>query len=129
HGTNIRSMPGGKIIASLKNTTEGWIEVHLVGQLGDWYEIDAASLIDTIHPATLFRGKGYVHKSMLGLSGMQNGGALYGDPEGKHVLVPHLLGDQPVELLGCSGVFLEVNVNKHVGWTKEACTNMNTTCV
>ena len=38
-------------IAALKNPTDnGWIQVHLSAQLGDWYEIDRASLIDNELP-------------------------------------------------------------------------------
>lgn len=128
-GTHVRSAPGGAVIATLKASGDGWVSVHLAARLGDWYEIDTASLVDDTHPATLFHGKGYVHKSMLGVSGLHNGATLYTDPDGKRPLVSHLAGDQPVALLGCQGVFLKVNVGKYTGWTREVCTNMNTTCV
>jgi hypothetical protein len=82
-GTNIRAAPGGAVIMALKNSSsDGWISVHVTGQLGDWYEIDRVNLIDADLPPggkTLFHGKGYLHKSVLGVSGMQNGGAIYGD--------------------------------------------------
>jgi hypothetical protein len=128
-GTHVRSAPGGAVIATLKSSDFGWVSVHLTAQLGDWYEIDTASLEDTEHPATLFRGKGYVHKSMLGVSGFENGATLYIAPDGKRPLVSGLAGDQVVALLGCSGPYLKVKAGKYSGWTKEACTNMNTTCV
>jgi hypothetical protein len=133
-GTNIRATPGGAVIASLKNPTrDGWIGVHITGQFGDWYEIDRASLIDTGLPPggkTIFHAKGYLHKSVLGVSGMQNGGAIYLDHDvASSALDLHAPGDQPVQLLGCWGEFLKVHVQKGTGWTKQACTNMNTTCV
>ena len=132
-GTNVRAAPGGNAIASLKNSGDGWIEVHITAQLGDWYEIDRASLIDADQPPdgkSLFQGKGYVHKSVVGVSGMQNGGAIYSDHDAHSAPVdPHAPGDQPVDLLGCWDQFLKVHVKKGTGWTKEACTNMNTTCV
>jgi hypothetical protein len=129
-GTNVRSSPGGAVIAALKNPAEnGWIMVHLSAQLGDWYEIDRASLIDSDLPPggkILFQGKGYLDKSVVGVSGMQNGG----DHDIRTDLIdPHAAGDQPVELLGCWGDFLKVRVKKGVGWTRQVCTNMNTTCV
>jgi hypothetical protein len=131
-GTNVRAAPGGAVVASLKNPGQGWIGVHVTGQLGDWYEIDRADLIDADLPQggkPLFRGKGYLHRSVLGLSGMQNGGAIYVDHDSRsRPLDPHAAGDQPVALLGCWGGFVQVRVRKGVGWTKEACTNMNTTC-
>ena len=128
-GTHVRSAPGGAVVATLSNTGDGWISVHLAAQLGDWYEIDAASLVDSVRPRDLFHGRGYVHKSVLGVSGMKNGGSLYVDADGKRPLVSHVAGDQPVMLLGCRGSFLKVKVGKFTGWTREACTNMNSTCV
>ena len=107
--------------------------MHLTGQFDDWYEIDRASLIDAGQPTggkVIFHGKGYLHKSVLGVSGMQNGGAIYSN----HVVNSnpvdiHAAGDQQVDLLGCWGDFLRIHVKKATGWTMQACTNMNTTCV
>jgi hypothetical protein len=132
-GTHVRATPGGAVIASLKNLTQdGWIGVHITGQLGDWYEIDRASLIGADLPPdgkTIFHARGYLHKSVLGVSGMQNGGAIYLDHDvGSSALDLYAPGDQPVELQGCWGEFLKVHVKKGTGWTKQVCTNMNTTC-
>jgi hypothetical protein len=104
----------------------------LSARLGDWYEIDRASLIDNDLPPdgkVLFQGKGYLHKSVVGVSGMQNGGFVYRNHDIRTDLIdPHADGDQPVELLGCWGEFLKVHVKKGIGWTTQVCTNMNTTC-
>ena len=132
-GTNVRATPGGAVVAALKDPTrDGFIVVHLTGQLGDWYEIDRAKLIDSSLPSgekILFHGTGYLHKSVVGVSGMQNGGAIYRDHDIRTDLIDgDAAGDQEVDLLGCFGEFLKVHVKKGVGWTKEACTNMNTTC-
>jgi hypothetical protein len=131
-GTNVRATPGGAVVTSLKNPTQdGWIGVHITGQLGDWYEIDRASLIDADMPdgKVIFHGKGYLHKSVLGVTGMENGGVIYADHDTASAPVdPYAAGDQPVDLLGCWGEFLKVHVKKGTGWTKAACTNMNTTC-
>jgi hypothetical protein len=132
-GTNVRSTPGGAIIASLKNpNAEGWIGIHITGQFGDWYEIDRANLINAdLGPdgRIIFHDKGYLHRSVLGVSGMQNGGAIYSDHDLKSTPIDlHARGDQQVDLLGCWGEFLKVHVKKGTGWTKAACTNMDTTC-
>jgi hypothetical protein len=131
-GTNVRSAPGGPVIASLKNPGDGWIEVHITAQAADWYTIEEARMMQSDLPPqgkVLFHGKGYLHKSVLGVSGMQNGGAIYSDHDAKsHPLDAHAAGDQKVDVLGCWGDFLKVRVAKGLGWTKEACTNMNTTC-
>jgi hypothetical protein len=132
-GTNVRSTPAGAIIASLKNpNAEGWIGIHVTGQFGDWYEIDRANLINAdLGPdgRIIFHGKGYLHRSVLGVSGMKNGGAIYSDHDLKSSPIDlHARGDQQVDLLGCWGDFLKVRVKKGTGWTKAACTNMDTTC-
>jgi hypothetical protein len=134
NGANVRAAPGGAVIASLKNSTnDGWIGAHITGQIGDWYEIDRANLIDADLPPggkIVFQGQGYLHKSVLGVSGMQSGGAIYADHDIKSSPVDlHAPGDQHVDLLGCWGEFLKIHVKKGTGWTKQACTNMNTTCV
>src|SRR5665811_461995 len=71
-GTNVRAIPGGAVITVLKNPIpDGWIAVHVTGQLGDWYEIDRANLYSADLPdgdKIVFRGKGYLHKSVLGVS-------------------------------------------------------------
>jgi hypothetical protein len=131
-GTNIRAAPGGAVLKVLKQpATDGiWIEVHITGQEGDWFEIDQALLIDGGADPSLFKGKGYLHKSVLGVSGMQNGAVIYSDHDvGSAPIDPHADGDQAVDLLGCWGEFLNVHVKKGTGWTKEPCTNMVTTCV
>jgi len=132
-GTNLRAAPSGAVVAALKNpTSDGFIVVHLTAQLGDWYEIDRAKLIDSSLPSgekILFQGTGYLHKSVVGLSGMQNGGVIYRNHDIRTDLIDaHAAGDQQVELLGCFGEFLKVHVRKGIGWTTQACTNMNTTC-
>ena len=132
-GTNVRAAPSGDVIAALKNpTSDGWILVHLTGQDGDWFEIDRAKLIDSNLPSgekVLFQGNGYLHKSVVGVSGMQNGGFIYRNHDVRTELIDaHAAGDQKVDLLGCWGEFLQVHVKKGTGWTTQACTNMNTTC-
>ena len=54
---------------------------------------------------------------------------IYGDHDvNSRPIDLHAAGDQKVEMLGCWGEFLKVRVGKGTGWTKEACTNMDTTC-
>ncbi len=129
-GTNVRTAPGGAAIASLTATGDGWIEAHITAQLGDWYEIDGATSIDPGgEDKTVFHGKGYLHKSVVGVSGMQNGGVIYKDHDSASAPVdPAAAGDQEVKLLGCWGQFLKVQVKKGTGWTTQVCTNMVTTC-
>lgn len=132
HGANVRAAPGGSIVAALKNpTSNGWIVVHLTAQQDDWFEIDRATLIDVDQDreSVIFQGRGFVHRSVVGASGLQNGAVIYRDHDtASPKLDPHASGDQAVELLGCSGAFAKVRVKKGIGWTRQLCTNMVTTC-
>lgn len=131
-GANVRAAPGGTIITALRIATEGWIQVHVTGQIGDWYEIDRADLFPAGSSAVkvLFRGRGYLHKSLVGVSGLMGGMPIYRDHDDKSPpLDPGAQGDQPVDLLGCWGDFLKLRTAFGVGWTRRACTNMLTTCV
>ncbi len=131
-GTHLRATPGGRIVKTLTASGDGWNAVHVVAQLNDWFEISEARLLDPALPSgekIVFRGKGYLHRSVLGVSGLQNGATIYRSLQDRtRPLDPAAPGDQPVDLLGCSGEFLHVHVAKGSGWTKQACLNMLTTC-
>jgi hypothetical protein len=131
-GLNVRATPGGKVIAALIDNAD-WIELHVTAQVGDWYEIDRANQIDNENTSAddivLWHGKGYVHKSTVGLSGLQQGTTIYADHDLKSpTLVKNADGDQKTDLLGCWKDFYKVRIKAGTGWTKEVCTNENTTC-
>ncbi len=132
NGANVRAEPGGSIVEVLKNpTSDGWIVVHLVAQQGDWFEIDRAMLndVDQGKETVIFQGRGFLHRSIVGAGGLQNGAAIYRDHATSSAkLDPHASGDQSVELLGCFGDFAKIRVKKGIGWTRQLCTNMVTTC-
>src|SRR5690242_9604692 len=94
-GLNVRTTPGGKIITALVDNGD-WIELHVIAQAGDWYEIDKATQIDNEGgDSVLWQGKGYVHKSTIGLSGLQQGATVYTDHDLKsRTLVTNANGDQ-----------------------------------
>ena len=130
-GLNVRAAPGGKIIATLVDKAD-WIELHVVGQDRDWFAIDRANQIDNNRMGediVMWRGHGYVHKSTVGLSGMQQGATIYADHDTKsRVVVTNAAGDQPTRLLACWQDFYRVQTGQGTGWTKNVCTNENTTC-
>jgi hypothetical protein len=130
-GANVRAAPGGPVIAALRIATDGWIEAHVTAQLGDWYEIDRAELNPAGSPdkTVIFRGRGYLHKSIVGVGGLMGGMPIYGEPFDKsRLLEPFAQSDQPVDLLGCHGDFLHLRTGAGAGWTRRACTNTLTTC-
>jgi hypothetical protein len=130
-GLNVRATPGGKVIAALVNKAD-WIELHVVGQNGDWYAVDRASQVDNNRMGddlVMWKGRGYVHKSTVGLSGLQQGTTIYFDHDVKsRAVMKDVEGDQATVLLGCWQDFYKVKIEKGVGWTKGVCTNENTTC-
>jgi hypothetical protein len=131
-GANVRATPGGAVITALRIDTDGWIEAHVTAQAGDWYEIDRAELNPAGSPEKkiIFHGKGYLHKSVVGVSGLMGGMPIFGEPDDKaRPFAPFAQGDRPVDLLGCRGDFLHLRTSAGVGWTRRACTNTLTTCV
>jgi hypothetical protein len=131
-GANVRATPGGAVIIALRLDTDGWIEAHVTAQVGDWYEIDRAELNPAGSPdkTVIFHGKGYLHKSVVGVSGLMGGMPIYREPDDKsRPFDPFAQGDQPVDLLGCWEDFLKLRTAAGVGWTRRACTNTLTTCV
>ena len=129
HGTHVRKSPGGDVIATLPSPDQDdWIEVHIVGQAGDWFLIDRADRVGDDRK-TIFRGNGYMHRSVLGADGLVNGEPIRADHDirSRQILASDD-SDQQAFLLGCSHEFMKVRVKGGVGWTKALCLNQRTTC-
>ena len=131
--TNVRATPGGKVIATLKMSsdpqTDDDIEAHLVGQSGDWFLIDRAMEVGD-DEKTIFHGKGYLHRSVLGAYGLQNGFPLWSDHDEKSPMVAKWTSGEQDNLifLDCWGHFAKVRIKEGTGWTKSLCLNGRTTC-
>lgn len=148
--THVRDAPGGKVIAILKKTPNNdWIEAHVTGQVGDWFLIDRAWQVhvsgDNGDKTILFRGKGYMHKSVLGINGLAGGAAVYvaPDPDAQRLKVPFedhgdfviSYSDVGGELLDCKNDWLHIRMTypeawtkEFTGWTRHVCLNGVTTC-
>jgi hypothetical protein len=128
-GTHVRATPGGKIIATLPSpAVDDWVEVHVIGQSGDWFLIDSATAVGD-DEKTIFKGRGYLHKSVVGASGLQNGTTIWTEHDvASRALDRSAPGDQAVTLVGCWQDFAKVRVKKGDGWTKGLCLNQRTTC-
>jgi hypothetical protein len=133
-GANLRASPGGKVLKRLRasGSSDAWVSVHAIAQLGDWIEIDGAMLNDPELPSgqkPLYRGRGYLHRGVLGFDGLQNGATIYSDHDkASRPIDDNAPGDQKVTFLGCWSDFFHIRVAKGVGWTHGACLNMLTTC-
>jgi hypothetical protein len=131
-GTNVRATRGGKVIAVLKTSSDpsadDWIEIRITGQSGDWFVIDRADLVGDDRK-TIFHGQGYVHRSVVGASGLQSNSQLWTDHDVKSPLIAeHVDGDQSVQFFGCWGEFAKVHIKEGTGWTRSLCLNQRTTC-
>lgn len=130
NGTNVRETPGGKVVGVLKlsTTEDDWIEVHVIGQSGDWFLIDKATRVGD-EEKTIFHSQGYMHLSVLGSNGLENGMPIWTDHDEKSPLVTsQAMGDQEVKFLGCWGGFAKIRAKEGTGWTKSLCLNTRTTC-
>jgi hypothetical protein len=133
-GLNVRAAPGGAVLGALK-TRGMWVQVHAVGQDGEWIRIDGAVLFDDSVPngETAIRpGHGWVHVSKLGIESFQAQATILAAPApGAKVLAN--VGADPdsgptPQFLACSGDWLQVRWNGVVGWTQGYCSNQRTTC-
>jgi hypothetical protein len=131
-GTNVRQTPGGKVIGTLRisdNATDDWIEVHVVGQSGEWFLIDYANQ-EGDGQKRIFTGKGYMHRSVLGGSGLFGTAKIYADhSEKSKQILKSEEPDQQVQALDCWGKFVRIRAKGGIGWTTDVCTNQRTTCV
>jgi hypothetical protein len=131
-GANVHDAPGGKVVAVLHTSpdpvTDDWIEAHIIGQSGDWFLIDKATLIGDNKKA-IFTGKGYVHRSVLETSGLVYAEPIWADHDIKSRQIFQSEDvEQPVDLLACWHDFIKIRIKHGVGWTKRVCTNQRTTC-
>jgi len=126
-GLNVRATPDGAIVTALRAKGRN-VEVNVTGAAGAWAQIDGATWYQTGSQTTLFQGAGFVAFSKLGLAGgpagrLGEGARILDQPAAgaRQLLAYHGSGDkaQPIEVLGCSGAYLELRVNGVVGWTND----------
>jgi hypothetical protein len=139
NGLNVRNAPDartGKVVAVLKPDGD-WTEVHVVGQRGNWLQIDRADTIDDNADngeRAVFRGRGWVHVSKLGISELHVGeGTVVRDrPAPKGAVLLRIDNDdqepKSTRVLGCDASYIKIEFDGRIGWTREWCTNERTTC-
>jgi SH3-like domain-containing protein len=130
--TNIRAAPSGqaKVVARVDpaNAVATIREAR-----GGWFRVDR--VIDYENDKPLFRGSGWVHASVLGLSvgsGGESGPKLYAQPTTRSAVVQKLTPDGNIlDLVDCRGDWVKVRVDKKkTGWMAPSaqCANPFTTC-
>jgi len=129
-GTNIRSSPsttaqtishvpsGSDAVADIDGMAGGWFRVKNVEQVGD-------------DPRTLFQGRGWMHRSVLGVDVAFENPRLYAAASERSRVVAKLrTGESRVTLIGCSGRWALVRSANRTGWLSPAgqCASPLTNC-
>ena len=128
-GLNVRAGPSGgaRVIKRVSNDDIGVVAIR--GFRDGWFRV---SRIDAVEADDiLFRGDGWVHRSLLHLDVAAADQNLYAAPSPRARRVRKLAGDQPgVTLVGCKGDWAQVRVDGALGWLSPAgqCSNARTTC-
>ena len=122
NGLNVRTSPNGAILTALKAKGRE-VEVHVTGADGAWAEIDSATLTEASGETTLFKGRGFVAFSKLGIVAVWLVAPLLAAPsDGARELTIHTTGDTgalPDSVLGCSGAYVKLRVGGVTGWAQQ----------
>ena len=128
--TNVRSAPYPKAKVVMTIDSAAPVEVHAVGNSGDWYRIDR--IVDAEQDKELFAGTAWVHRSQLVLSVAGGDHRLYTRPTKAAPRIMRLIPDgNMLDVVGCRGSWVEVIVDKKTrGWMAPdaQCSNPMTTC-
>lgn len=127
--TNIRSKPSGA--AAVRATIDPATTVaHVVDSSNGWFRVDRVTNAE--NDAVLFRGDGWIHKSVLGLSVASGEHWLRSLPAVRSKRLQKLVPDgSNLAPLSCSGGWVQVRVDgQATGWIDHAtiCENPLTTC-
>ena len=130
HGLNVRAGPssGARVLRVIPN--DGSAVARIVGQSGGWFRVSV--IVNAEDERVLFRGAGWVHASLLGLSVANGDPRLYTSPSRQSRPLARLVPDRSeVTLTGCSGTWARVRTGNREGWLARdgQCSSPLTTCV
>jgi len=128
-GLNVRAGPSAvaRVLAVVGN--EGSAVARIRGQSGAWFRVSI--IVDAERDENLFRGDGWIHASLLGLSVANTDPNLYARPRLQSRALARLVpDDSQVTLIGCAGNWARVRATGRVGWLSPGgqCSNPLTTC-
>jgi hypothetical protein len=129
NGMNVRAAPSAKarVLKVVNGPNSGTTKVR--GYQGGWFRVSEIAAAE--EDATLFKGDGWVHGSLLHVDVAGGDPNLYDGPTRRSQLIKRLSGDQEgVTLVSCSGNWVQVRVLGTLGWLSPAgqCSNPLTTC-
>lgn len=127
--SNVRSAPSSDSAIEAK-IDPSYAVLHVTGVSGNWFHVTRIDDADT--DKRLFKGSGWVHRSLLGLSVASGENWLRGAPNAAARKLVKLTPDgNRLDPLDCKGEWLKVTVDGHAtGWIDRAaqCSNPLTTC-
>ncbi len=133
-GLNVRTRPSATagVLTTLKPQGE-WIQVHVTGQVGNWYQIDRAVAVteeEENGERLLFEGVGFVHGGKVGDVDLNAGAEILDGPGGRVFLKTPLDGSAPpsYRITGCVDRYLKLEMEGRTGFTTGWCANQRTTC-
>jgi SH3-like domain-containing protein len=130
NGTNIRLLPssGGKILKIVPAGADAVVDI--TGYQHGWFRISGVQEVgDNDH--TLFRGSGWMHRSVLALDVANEDPRLYAAPAKDSKVTAKLVADgSHVRLIGCTGDWAQVRFGSRTGWLSPGgqCSSPLTTC-
>lgn len=128
-GLNVRAGPSADARVLRVVSNEGSGVARIIGQRGAWFRV--STITDAESDSTLFRGDGWVHASLLGVSVANADPRLYARPSRQSRAIATLIPEaSQVTLIGCSGDWFRVRGAGRVGWLSRGgqCSNPVTTC-
>ena len=129
NGMNVRAGPSTRspVLRVIPVDASGVATVR--EQRGTWFRV--ARITDEIEGTDLFRGDGWVHRSLLGLTVANGDTRLYAAPNRRSRVLSTLRADETaITLIGCSGQWAKVSAEGREGWLSPSgqCSNPLTTC-
>ncbi len=117
NGTNIRAAPDkdSKVLQRIKNDD---VIVRVTGFSDGWFEISAA---EDIGGDTLFKGRGWIHSSLLGIGIAEGDARFYAQPKkNSRVLMRLKPEESAVKLIACQNDWVKIQTGGKTGWLAPA---------
>jgi hypothetical protein len=125
----VRAAPLSQAAAIPLLTQEGSGRATISGHRAGWFRV--SRIIDAETGKLMFEGDGWLPAAELGLAVANSDPRLYAAPyRGSRVLARLTPDETMLDLVGCSGDFMQVRAEGRVGWLSPdgQCSNPLTTC-
>lgn len=130
-GTNVRAKPdkNSSIVKTLKDRDA--IVVKISGSGNGWFEIASAETVGGENDKTIFRGRGWIHSSLVGMDVANAEPKLFAAPTKNSRVLKKLIPDgSEIKPIACQGKWVQARSGNLTGWLapETQCANPLTTC-